>query len=87
MRTILVYQYQIEHYVVLLGESCVFKRKEEIFRTGREKEIFSVSIGPNMPFLDLLRSMVAEADRRQIKDIKGLEKLLGGTSGKSLGKN
>ena len=79
MWELLVYRVGGKHYyVVLLSPNSDFQTREQvfIFTEGTEEEIFSVSAEFDTPFIDLLRTMISEADRRGIKDIKCTEDLL-----------
>jgi hypothetical protein len=69
MLSLLVYMFDDRYYLVFLGGSSGFKTKEDIFRTGKEKEIFTIIHLPNTSFVETLRQFVAEADKRGIKDI------------------
>ncbi len=76
MWELLVYRARGKHYVVLLSHNSDFRTREQVFITGEEEEVFSVSANFDTYFIDLLRKMISEADRRGIKDIKCTEDLL-----------
>ena len=76
MWTLLVYTFRNAHYIALIGGSSSFKTKEEILCTGQEQEIFSISRSVGTPFLELIREVIAEADKRGIRDIKCMEDIL-----------
>ena len=76
MWELLVYRANGKHYVVLLSPNSNFRTREQVFIEGGEEEVFSVSADFDTPFIDLLRKMIFEADRRGIKDIKCTEDLL-----------
>ena len=76
MWELLVYRAHGKHYVVLLSHNSDFRTREQVFVEGGEEEVFSVSANFDTPFIDLLKRMIAEADRRGIKDIKCTEDLL-----------
>ena len=76
MWELLVYRANGQHYVVLLSPNSDFPTREHVFLEGREEEVFSVSANFGTPFIDLLREMISQADRRGIKDIKFIEDLL-----------
>ena len=75
MLKLLVYKAAGKHYIVLLGGSQGFKTKEDVFLGGNEEEIFEVSQKPGVPLLEAVREVIAEADRRGIKDIKCIEEI------------
>lgn len=75
MWTLLVYTYEGKYYVAQLGPTGPWQKKEEIL-TGGAEEVFSVSQPTEEPFIELLRKMLAEVDRRGIKDVIGTEDLL-----------
>lgn len=77
MRTLVVYEFRGDRYVALIGGSSTFKTKEQIFCSGEEKEIFSVSQPADKPFIELLRELIAEADKRGITtEIRCVEDIL-----------
>ncbi|TSC74894.1 MAG: hypothetical protein G01um101430_711 [Parcubacteria group bacterium Gr01-1014_30] len=72
---LLVYLYRGNHYVILLGGSENFQTQEDVFLTGEEKEVFTITHLPETPFLETVRKLIAEADRRGIKDLQAMEKM------------
>lgn len=76
MWELLVYRVKEKHYVVLLSPNSDFPTRDKVFVQGTEEEIFSVSASFDTPFIDLLRKLIAETDRRGIKDLVCMEDLL-----------
>lgn len=75
MLTLLVYLFRGNHYVILLGGSQNFQTREEVFLSGEEEEVFTITHEPNKPFLQTVRELVAELDQRGIKDLLAMEVL------------
>ncbi len=71
--TLLVYRANNLYWITLLGGPG-FKSKEEVFLDGTEEEVFSISNAnrQDMPFLELIKEVIGEADRRHIDAIHGL---------------
>ncbi|TSC77949.1 MAG: hypothetical protein G01um101424_83 [Parcubacteria group bacterium Gr01-1014_24] len=78
MLSLLVYLFRGNHYVILLGGSENFKTKEDVFLTGEETEVFTITHLPNTPFLETIRQLIAETDRRGIKDLRAMEVIFSG---------
>lgn len=73
MLELLVYTFEGNHYVILLGGIEHFQSREDVFLTGEEEEVFAITHDPDTPFLETLRKLIAEADQRNIKDLLALE--------------
>ncbi len=84
MLSLLVYLFRGNHYVILLGGSENFKTKEDVFITGEEKEVFAITHLPDTPFLETVRKLIEETDRRGIKDLRAMEVIFSGGKRKAL---
>jgi hypothetical protein len=76
MRSLLVYSYRGKYYMVLLGGSRGFQTPEEVFTSGEEKQEILVTEPTSTPLLEMLRKVIAEADRLNIKDILCVEDVI-----------
>ena len=69
MWTVIIYEFQGKRYLALLGGKSPFKEKGEVLCTGEEKELFTVSRSTKISFLELLREVIAEIDKRGLTDV------------------
>ncbi|HLD70609.1 MAG TPA: hypothetical protein VI937_01865 [Negativicutes bacterium] len=75
MWTLIVYECQGKRYVAQMGPAGPWYKKEDVL-IGGAKEIFSVSQATTEPFIELLRKMLAEVDKKGIRNVIGIEDLL-----------
>lgn len=83
MLSLLVYKFDGKYYVVLFGGTEGFQKKEDVFLIGTEEEVFTITHTPGTPFLEVVRQLIAELDRREIKDPLCLEAIF--SAGKAQG--
>ncbi|MDO8561438.1 MAG: hypothetical protein Q7S05_01275 [bacterium] len=76
-----MYKFRGKHYIVLLGGVQGFKDKTDVFSGGGEEEVFQINSVPGEPVLEMMRKVIAEADRRGIKDILALEDIFAKRTG------
>jgi hypothetical protein len=76
MLRILVYKCKERHYIYPLGCCAEHQEKGDVFTTGEEEEIFTISPSPDTPPLDTLRELMAELDKRGITEVDGLTIIL-----------
>ena len=80
MRSLIVYVFEGKHYIALLGGSQGFETKEQIFTTGKEKEVFTISENPKESTMEMVRRAIAEADRRGIRNVRCFEDIFASRS-------
>jgi hypothetical protein len=76
MRSLVVFEFRNKKYILVLGGLEKFTR-ENAFITGEEKELFEIEVPDGTPFMEGVRKVIAEADKRGITDILRFEEVFG----------
>ncbi len=68
----IVYTFRGDHWVAFIGGDSNFKTKEDIFRSGEEVEVFTVSRPSGTPISEIVREVNARAYEQRIPKLYGI---------------